>query len=1009
MFIIDLRNKFVSDNHFSVIGNNNVDKVRFLSHFTQYSNYSIYLKVKSEDETYVDKIEIASENISVDEDMLVVDWTMGKVSTQCKKIYVQLQFENDEGELIAQSRIVNIILNDTIDVSEEMKRIYPDILIELQNQIDTLSEDSVANISVSYSNDVLTINLYNSKNKVIATKTASIPLDTHIADKNNPHEVTKAQVGLGNVDNTSDLNKPVSTATQNELNKKLDKVDTESAVYGTDYQGHQTMYDVDDYAGADGSIVRRSAQSGHIGQIIVPLTPIDNTEAGSKGYIDAFAKVLIVSIDSSTYVMTFTLKDKNNNTLSTQTIDLPLETMVVGGSYDNVNKKIILTLKNGQTIDIPVADLIDGLVSTTQLTNTLLNYYTKAQIEAGYYSSESVSNLSTMGELRTFIDNINSQGKHCFFDLHNYVNDAYVCIVHMWTENGVKYCFVQDLINHKTYGDYAGYNDATTIATYLSSNAMANIKVIKITDANTTLNDVAELLQEINGLHDYVMFDVAGITSAMYLTTIYINGSYYRVFDSVTGRTASGTSSTGLSETLKAVIEGGVVEPSTWEEIHNLIAEGNIGLVYGAGDEIDVKFYGSFSVVSSNSDLTVTCDRDVFVLKTSMTAQTAVFTYNSNRSTWVYSENDVNIAEYGITVTGTPANGNTITVTMTVNTVPHIVMGNDQEVAGDNDSFTHSLTLRRKYARDSGYVFDPREAFFYNGTDAPLPAGTYNFLLGNHSWYSADIGKYFQFTLTEDLPVGGQLVWQQAYNATLVNASIKVFASPETPDANPTETVTMTEGQGGTYLGVINNGFPTSGTTGYDATYNKYLNQCQRALFGSNDYATSNIRQKYNSNQVAGTYAEGKTGWDRLAGYLTSENGFIYDLDPNVKMYLAECKKTTETVTFTSTAPTSGGRKQSNEKVWLMSREEIQSESASEYNSYPSYTYYHNLLGSTYGDWRTDTRFILTNAGGTAQYYFLRSPYASSGCNVRYVDTCGTVSTSGASYGDCRAECFALK
>ena len=43
----------------------------------------------------------------------------------------------------------------------------------------------------------------------------------HISDTNNPHNVTKAQVGLGNVDNTSDLNKPISTATQNALNGKL--------------------------------------------------------------------------------------------------------------------------------------------------------------------------------------------------------------------------------------------------------------------------------------------------------------------------------------------------------------------------------------------------------------------------------------------------------------------------------------------------------------------------------------------------------------------------------------------------------------------------------------------------------------------------------------------------------------------------------------------------------------------------------------------------------------------
>lgn len=42
-------------------------------------------------------------------------------------------------------------------------------------------------------------------------------IDTHIADKANPHEVTASQVGLGNVDNTSDADKPISTATQNAL------------------------------------------------------------------------------------------------------------------------------------------------------------------------------------------------------------------------------------------------------------------------------------------------------------------------------------------------------------------------------------------------------------------------------------------------------------------------------------------------------------------------------------------------------------------------------------------------------------------------------------------------------------------------------------------------------------------------------------------------------------------------------------------------------------------------
>ena len=48
-------------------------------------------------------------------------------------------------------------------------------------------------------------------------------LDGHKTDKTNPHSVTKAQVGLGNADNTSDVNKPISSATQTALNGKSDK------------------------------------------------------------------------------------------------------------------------------------------------------------------------------------------------------------------------------------------------------------------------------------------------------------------------------------------------------------------------------------------------------------------------------------------------------------------------------------------------------------------------------------------------------------------------------------------------------------------------------------------------------------------------------------------------------------------------------------------------------------------------------------------------------------------
>ena len=88
-------------------------------------------------------------------------------------------------------------------------------------------------------------------------------------------------------------------------------------------------------------------------------TDLDNTPDVPDG--------ISLSLNTSTYEITATLK-KGNTTIATSTaIDLPLETMVVSGSYDSTNKKVILTLKNGQTVEFSVADLVDGLVATSDL------------------------------------------------------------------------------------------------------------------------------------------------------------------------------------------------------------------------------------------------------------------------------------------------------------------------------------------------------------------------------------------------------------------------------------------------------------------------------------------------------------------------------------------------------------------------------------------------------------------------------------------------------------------
>jgi len=65
-------------------------------------------------------------------------------------------------------------------------------------------------------------------------------LSSHITNLNNPHVVTKTQVGLSNVDNTSDANKPISSATQTALNAKEDT--SNKSIDGTLAANSDTLY-----------------------------------------------------------------------------------------------------------------------------------------------------------------------------------------------------------------------------------------------------------------------------------------------------------------------------------------------------------------------------------------------------------------------------------------------------------------------------------------------------------------------------------------------------------------------------------------------------------------------------------------------------------------------------------------------------------------------------------------------------------------------------------------------
>ena len=103
--------------------------------------------------------------------------------------------------------------------------------------------------------------------------------------------------------------------------------------------------------------------------ITVPTTAADVSALPDT---TKYATALSLTINSSTFVMTGQLKDQNGDNLGTaQTIDLPLESVVVGGSYNSQTKKVVLTLQNGNTIEFSVADLVSGLQTELSASNKL--------------------------------------------------------------------------------------------------------------------------------------------------------------------------------------------------------------------------------------------------------------------------------------------------------------------------------------------------------------------------------------------------------------------------------------------------------------------------------------------------------------------------------------------------------------------------------------------------------------------------------------------------------------
>ena len=140
-------------------------------------------------------------------------------------------------------------VNKFLDVDDTTKDQLSEVLQLIDDNADTLESlttskvnvsDIVDNVGTSDSTKVLSAKqgvvldkAITDLTTVVEQKATKTQLETHISDNSNPHKVSKDQVGLANVDNTSDANKPVSIAQAEAIaDAKQAGTDAQSAING---------------------------------------------------------------------------------------------------------------------------------------------------------------------------------------------------------------------------------------------------------------------------------------------------------------------------------------------------------------------------------------------------------------------------------------------------------------------------------------------------------------------------------------------------------------------------------------------------------------------------------------------------------------------------------------------------------------------------------------------------------------------------------------------------------
>ena len=422
---------------------------------------------------------------------------------------------------------------------------------------------------------------------------------------------------------------------------------------------------------------------------------------------------------------------------------------------------------------------------------------------------------------------------------------------------------------------------------------------------------------------------------------------------------------------------GGLRKVNNWRDLKDIVRQGNVGEYFKVGDTFTLN--KATDVTATVSGLTSAAVSLPAFIRAVDSAAARSYDFIYSGAAWHLDNRTVALDAYGITPTGTPSEGAHIVVTVTAKAWDCDILDMDYDTPVE-DRYKHSLSMAIHDCFTYGSIpFCPRQAIFTTATE--LSSGVYHFHCTQQPFFPGDQGKDIQFSLMSSVPAGSQFVLNNAYDATMIGTSLKVYAGPTATTA--AQGLTLSQGSGGTFLGNLTKaGDPEN-----------HLNGIQAALLGSNLQKNSAIRQYFNSdaagaaNGAVASWWTAQTEWDRPV--ISTAPGFLYGIEPAFLEAIGRVRKRTALNTI-SGGGGYGGYEDTEELIFLMSRTEVFGQAnSSVYET--SWGTDDTLKTAPYAFYSgaTNADRIKRENGTTARLWFLRSAYTSTAHGVSGVNTNG--------------------